>query len=131
MSLNYDQLIQTLIGKLSAGQKFMIYGAYGYTGELVVKLVKKFNLLNRVVLAGRSGEQLKSMMKRQQIEENSVEYQVFGLDDRDLDEHIGKVDLVMLVAGPFAHTSKRVVDSCLRTGVHYIDITGECRFELF
>ena len=128
MSSQFDQLVQSLISKLDAGQKFMIYGCYGYTGELIVGLVKKFNLLNRVVLAGRSKEQILSLLKRQKIEENTVEYQVFALDDQNLDSYIGKVNLVMLVAGPFAFTSKRVVESCLRTGVHYIDITGECRY---
>ena len=36
-----------------------------------------------------------------------------------------KVDAVLHIAGPFSATSKPMADACLRTGTHYLDITGE------
>ena len=33
--------------------------------------------------------------------------------------------MVLHCAGPFAHTSKPIADASLRTGAHYLDITGE------
>ena len=35
------------------------------------------------------------------------------------------VAAVIHYAGPFAHTAKAMADGCLRSGVHYLDITGE------
>ena len=35
------------------------------------------------------------------------------------------VTVVLNCAGPFVHTFKPMADACLRTGVHYLDITGE------
>ena len=37
----------------------------------------------------------------------------------------GQVDAVLHIAGPFSATSKPMADACLRTGTHYLDITGE------
>ncbi|KAG2373008.1 hypothetical protein C9374_012951 [Naegleria lovaniensis] len=124
---NFDQTIHSLVSKLVPSQRFMIYGCYGYTGELIVKLVREYGLLKKVVLAGRNREQLEDMLKRQKIEKSEVEYQVFSLDQDSevIDEQVRKVDLVLLVAGPFVSTSKAIVDSCLRCGAHYLDITGE------
>jgi len=33
--------------------------------------------------------------------------------------------LALLLAGPFGQTSRRVVEACLRTGTHCLDINGE------
>lgn len=35
------------------------------------------------------------------------------------------VAVVLHCAGPFVHTSRPMVDACLATGAHYLDITGE------
>ena len=39
--------------------------------------------------------------------------------------HLEDVDAVVHCAGPFAHTSTAMVDACLKTRTHYLDITGE------
>nr|CAG4719352.1 unnamed protein product [Naegleria fowleri] len=126
-SQNFDQTIHSLISKLVPSQRFMIYGCYGYTGELIVKLVRDCGLLKKVVLAGRNRSSLEDMLKRLKIDKSEVEYQVFSLDQDSevIDEQVRKVDLVLLVAGPFVITSKAMVESCLRCGAHYLDITGE------
>jgi short subunit dehydrogenase-like uncharacterized protein len=35
------------------------------------------------------------------------------------------VPMVLHCAGPYLHTSKPMVEACLRTGTHYLDLTGE------
>jgi short subunit dehydrogenase-like uncharacterized protein len=42
-----------------------------------------------------------------------------------LDRALSEVRAVLHIAGPFSATSKPMVDACLRTGRHYLDITGE------
>jgi short subunit dehydrogenase-like uncharacterized protein len=55
-----------------------------------------------------------------------MEHRVFALDDpRALDEGLRGMDVVLCCAGPFSRTSRPMVDACLRTGVHYLDVTGE------
>jgi short subunit dehydrogenase-like uncharacterized protein len=55
-----------------------------------------------------------------------LEHRCFALDNPDATaEGIRGVGLVVHCAGPFTHTSRQMADVCLRTGAHYLDITGE------
>lgn len=92
----------------------MIYGANGYTGELIAREAVRRG--ERPVLAGRSRERVEALAR-----ELGCESRVFDLDSPDL----RGVQLVLHCAGPFIHTSKPMVRACLEAGVHYLDITGE------
>ncbi len=55
-----------------------------------------------------------------------MEQRVFSLDDPTaVNAGLRGVSAVLHCAGSFAHTSKPMADGCLRTSVHYFDITGE------
>ena len=55
-----------------------------------------------------------------------MEYRLISLDDpKALEVALKEVPVVLNCAGPFQRTYKPVVDACLRTGRHYLDITGE------
>ena len=97
----------------------LIYGAYGYTGDLIARLAAQKGL--KPVLAGRSESKLAPL-----AEELGLDRRVAGLDDpAALDAVLHGIDVVIHCAGPFIHTSKPMVDACIRTGTHYTDITGE------
>ena len=99
--------------------RFMIYGASGYTGKLLMRAAREEGL--NPIIAGRSEAKLKSLSNQYGFESRA-----FDLSDRRaMDEALGEVDLVLHVAGPFSATSKLMVEGCLRTGTHYLDITGE------
>ncbi|MCB9595355.1 MAG: saccharopine dehydrogenase NADP-binding domain-containing protein [Sandaracinaceae bacterium] len=99
--------------------KCLIYGAYGYTGDLIARRAAEQGA--RPILAGRSATKLAPL-----VEELGLPQRVFGLDDpKALDAGLEGVDVVIHAAGPFSRTSKPMVDACLRTGTHYLDITGE------
>jgi len=98
---------------------FLIYGANGYTGSLIAHAAAARGL--KPILAGRNGEHLGTLAR-----ELGLEHRTFALDSPDaVVEGIRGVRMVLHCAGPFAHTSKPMADACLRTGVHYLDITGE------
>lgn len=98
---------------------YLIYGANGYTGELIAREAASRG--HTPILAGRSAEKVRSI-----AEELGLEYRVFSLDDtEDVDEALQQVGFVIHCAGPFSITSKPMVEACLRTGTHYLDITGE------
>jgi saccharopine dehydrogenase (NAD+, L-lysine-forming) len=97
----------------------MVYGANGYTGELVAKLAVQRG--ETPLLAGRSAEKLAPIARRL-----GCAHVVVGLDDpRRLRAALADVDVVAHCAGPFARTSREMVDACLDTGTHYLDIAGE------
>jgi short subunit dehydrogenase-like uncharacterized protein len=75
----------------------------------------------RPVLAGRRDEPLAALGA-----ELGTEYRAFSLDDpASLREGLKGQDLVLNCAGPFSRTCAPMLDACLETGVHYLDITGE------
>ena len=94
----------------------LIYGAYGYTGELIAREAAERGL--EFAVAGRNGTKTRGLGI-----ELDVEARVF--DVPEIDEHLDGVDVLLHCAGPFADTYEPVVDACIETGTHYVDITGE------
>ncbi|GAB2840830.1 saccharopine dehydrogenase NADP-binding domain-containing protein [Lentzea nigeriaca] len=94
----------------------MVYGANGYTGRLIAELAIERG--ERPILAGRSREKVEPIAL-----ELGLEQRAFDLSEAS--DHLVDVDAVVHCAGPFAHTSAAMVDACLKTRTHYLDITGE------
>lgn len=102
-----------------ADKPWLLYGANGYTGRLVAEECAKGGM--RPILAGRSEASIRPLAERL-----GLEHRIFPLDSAaGLARHIGDVDAVLLAAGPFSQTSAPVVEACLQTRTHYLDITGE------
>ena len=98
---------------------FLIYGANGYTGELITRFALECGL--KPILAGRSAIKVEELAKK-----HHLEYRVFSLDETDrLDAALQEVDMALHCAGPFSITSRPMVEACLRNKKHYTDITGE------
>jgi short subunit dehydrogenase-like uncharacterized protein len=98
---------------------WMIYGANGYTGRLIAEEAVARG--HRPVLAGRSREALSPL-----ADDLGLSFRVAGLaDPHALDRELEGIDAVVHSAGPFIHTSRPMVDACLRTRTHYLDVTGE------
>jgi len=98
---------------------FLIYGANGYTGELITRFAVERGM--KPILAGRNAEKIESLAKQY-----DMPFRVFGLDDKEkLDAELREVEFVLHCAGPFSLTSKTMVEACLRNKKHYLDITGE------
>jgi short subunit dehydrogenase-like uncharacterized protein len=98
---------------------WLIYGAYGFTGELVARRAVAAGA--RPVLAGRDASQLEPLAR-----ELDLEWRTASLDDpRALSKALEGVSVVAHCAGPFSGTAEPMVDACLAAGVHYLDITGE------
>ena len=98
---------------------FLIYGSYGYTGQLIVDLAVKEGL--RPILAGRDGKKLKDQAKKY-----NLEYRPFSLDETGkLDSALQEIGAVLHCAGPFVHTFRQMAEACLRNKNHYVDISGE------
>lgn len=98
----------------------LIYGSYGYTGGLIAKQAAASADLDPVV-AGRNAEKV-----RGQASDLGLEGAVFSLDGSDdVEAELAGFDVVLNCAGPFTRTAEPMVDACMATGTHYLDITGE------
>lgn len=98
---------------------WMIYGANGYTGELVAREAVRRGL--SPILAGRNAEAVKRLGR-----ELGLQSRAFSLDDaQGTAAELYGVAAVLHCAGPFLHTSAPMVAACLATRAHYLDITGE------
>lgn len=98
---------------------FLIYGANGYTGELITRYAAERGM--KPILAGRNAIQIEALAKK-----HTLEYRVFSLDETErLDAALQEVEMVLHCAGPFSLTSRPMVEACIRNRKHYTDITGE------
>ncbi|MGH8530532.1 MAG: saccharopine dehydrogenase family protein [Nevskiales bacterium] len=98
---------------------WMIYGANGYTGELIAREARRRGL--KPVLAGRSVDKVAALAT-----ELGFESRVFGIGTPDeIAAQLKGVELVLHCAGPFAATSAPMIAACLKVRAHYLDINGE------
>ncbi len=106
-------------------ESWMIYGANGYTGELIAREAARRGLAP--VLAGRSEAKVAPLAR-----ELGLTHRCFELADAAaVGEGIAGMALVLHCAGPFSATARPMMEACLETGAHYLDITGEIAvFEL-
>src|SRR5215208_5450876 len=95
----------------------LIYGATGYTGELVARRAAAEGL--RPILAARQEAAVAALAG-----ELGLAHRAFALDRADAIDLSG-VAVVLSCAGPFSETAGPLVAACLRARAHYLDITGE------
>lgn len=99
--------------------QWMIYGANGYSGELIAREARHRGL--EPILAGRNQAALRAL-----AESLGLEHRAFTLDEPAALRHaLSGCGLVLNCAGPFSATSAPLVEACLEQRVHYLDITGE------
>jgi short subunit dehydrogenase-like uncharacterized protein len=95
----------------------LIYGATGYTGREIARAMAGAEL----VLAGRDEARVRAV-----AEPLGCAWRVFDLDAEDrLVEALVDIDVVLHAAGPFDVTARPMLEACLRTGTHYLDLNGE------
>ena len=103
---------------MKSDKKWMIYGANGYTGRIVVDEAIEKNL--KPILAGRSAS------IKQLAEEKGLEYEIFDLSSiENIALKLSDISVLANCAGPFSATAKLMIPACIKSNTHYIDITGE------
>jgi short subunit dehydrogenase-like uncharacterized protein len=103
----------------SPAMALLIYGANGYTGTLIAERAAANRL--PAIVGGRRADTVTQLATRL-----GLTARAFGLDDpARIAAALDGVKAVLNCAGPFSRTAAPLVDACLRTGVHYLDITGE------
>lgn len=99
--------------------KWLLYGAYGYTGRLVAERAVERGL--EPVIAGRDRSRVEAL-----AETLGLPSRVFSLHDpATVRGALEGIDLVLSVAGPFSRTFRPMLEGCLSRECHYLDVTGE------
>lgn len=99
--------------------QFMIYGASGYTGKLIAEEAAALGF--KPILAGRNEAKIKPL-----ADHLGFDFKIFDLEDeKTLDAALSEITVVLHCAGPFKFTARPMMQACLRTQTHYLDITGE------
>lgn len=100
-------------------ERWMIYGAYGYTGKMTVERAVERGL--QPVVAGRDADKTAALAAKY-----GLDHRVFALDDGQATRQaVGDMRLVLHCAGPFSATAEPMMRACLAEHTHYLDITGE------
>lgn len=99
--------------------QWMIYGANGYTGELIANYAK--SLGQQPILAGRSAAKIAALATQLDLPHRVVDL----ADTEALQQALSDIDLVVHCAGPFELTAEPMMDACIASRTHYLDITGE------
>jgi short subunit dehydrogenase-like uncharacterized protein len=99
--------------------KVLLYGSYGYTGKIIAELAAQRGF--PMILSGRNTNTVVELAR-----ELAMEARPFSLEDEQAGISVLKdIDVVIHCAGPFRHTYRKMVELCIKTKTHYLDITGE------
>jgi len=99
--------------------RVLIYGATGYTGRLIAGQLRHSRC--HLVIAGRTPRRVQALAGELGVTGRAIAL----AGPQALDQAFDDVDVVINAASPFALTASRLIESCLRTKTHYLDITGE------
>jgi short subunit dehydrogenase-like uncharacterized protein len=97
---------------------WMIYGAYGYTGKLVIKRALENG--HKPIVAGRHPQKIADL-----AQEFGLPGMVFDITEGDSKRFLDTIDILVNCAGPFSQTVAPTLEACIESKTHYLDITGE------
>lgn len=98
---------------------FIIYGANGHSGSLIARHAVKLGL--KPILAGRDSSKIRILAN-----ELKLDFCVIDLNNRDkLINLIKDYPVILNAAGPFYYTAQPIIDACLQSQTHYLDLSGE------
>lgn len=97
----------------------MIYGANGFSGSLLAEEAVKKGM--KPILAGRSESKISNLAKKL-----NLEYRIFEVFERDkVYSALSDVDILFNIAGPYTETNDILINTCLKTKTHYLDLAGD------
>ena len=107
---------------------FVVYGATGFTGKLVVEyLVKKYSNSPEITwaLAGRSLEKLESVVDSKNVPEGTGLLVVDSNDISSIENMVSKTKCILTTVGPYQLYGNDIVAQCAKSGTDYVDLCGE------
>ena len=107
---------------------FVVYGATGFTGKLVVEyLVHKYSNNSQIkwALAGRNLEKLESVAATKNVPEGTGLLEVDSNNIASIEDMISRTKCVLTTVGPYQLYGNDIVSACAKSGIDYVDLCGE------
>ena len=110
---------------------FVIYGATGFTGKLVVEYaINQYESNNEIswAIAGRNNEKLEHVQEKYNLPSNIGKIVVDSNDQDSIDEMVSQTKCVLTTVGPYQMYGEKIIKTCISTGTDYVDLCGEPGF---
>ena len=110
---------------------FVIYGATGFTGKLVVEYaINQYASNNEIswAIAGRNNEKLEHVQEKYNLPSNIGKIVVDSNDQDSIDEMVSQTKCVLTTVGPYQLYGEKIIKTCISTGTDYVDLCGEPGF---
>ncbi len=107
---------------------FIVFGATGFTGKLVVEYLVERYLSNPEIkwaLAGRNLEKLKSVAKSKNVPDDICLFTADSNDKTSVENLVSKTRCILTVVGPYQLYGNNIIESCAKSGTDYVDLCGE------
>ena len=113
-----------------ANYDFVVYGASGFTGKLVVEyaLNQYSNEDISWAIAGRNLEKLQNLKEKLKLTNDVGIIQVDSEDQSSIDALVMQTKCVLTTVGPYQLYGDKVVRTCISSGTDYVDLCGEVGF---
>jgi len=116
---------------------FVIFGGTGYTGFYCIKNLIKINSEKNknytFAVAGRNLNKLKSVIDEvaKEVKQDLSKIPLIESDVKNKESLVNMTKqcrVLVTVVGPYTLYGRPVVESCIETDTHYVDISGEAQF---
>ena len=107
---------------------FIVFGATGFTGKLVVEYLVERYLGNPEIkwaLAGRNLKKLKSVAKSKNVPDDICLFTADSNDKTSVENLVSKTRCILTVVGPYQLYGNNIIESCAKSGTDYVDLCGE------
>ena len=106
---------------------FVVYGASGFTGKLVVEYALKQYSHEDIswAIAGRNIQKLENLKENFELPENVGIIEVDSEDQASIDQLVHQTKCVLTTVGPYQLYGDKVIRSCISSGTDYVDLCGE------
>ena len=107
--------------------EIILYGASGFTGELVAAYLGEAHADLRWAIAGRNQQKLEALRLRLGLPELPIVI-ADSHDTEALKSMVRQTRTVISTVGPYAQYGTPLLEACAGEGTHYCDLTGEAQW---
>ena len=107
---------------------FVIFGASGFTGKLVVEYAfNKYPPSSGFswAIAGRCKDKLLNLKNKLNLPEEIEILEVDSNDQSSIDNLVNKTKIILTTVGPYQLYGEKIVRTCASSGTDYLDLCGE------
>ena len=106
---------------------FVVYGATGFTGKLVVEYINSQYSFNEIkwAMAGRNLEKLAQVKNDLNIDDSVELIEVDSNNFDSINRLTQKTKCILTTVGPYQLYGNDIVKSCAESGTDYVDLCGE------